>query len=175
MAGKSNTVRIAAALALALVPTVAVAQDKNTVPLRHSPKAGALLIEVQVNGRPRTFILDTGAQNCIIDLRSVGFLTLADLNSAFVKDGVSGGKKGAVFILLSLRVGGKEFREWEAMATDLRNMEKDFGTRVDGILALDFLAKFARVTLDFEHMTVEIGITTALTRSSRGVIYFRQP
>jgi predicted aspartyl protease len=94
MAGKSNTVRIAAALALALVPTVAVAQDKNTVPLRHSPKAGALLIEVQVNGRPRTFILDTGAQNCIIDLRSVGFLTLADLNSAFVKDGVSGSKKG---------------------------------------------------------------------------------
>src|SRR5713226_345151 len=62
MAGKSNTLRIAAAIVLALVPTVAVAQDKNTVPLRHSPKAGALLIEVQVHGRPRTFILDTGAQ-----------------------------------------------------------------------------------------------------------------
>src|SRR5260221_10404763 len=123
MAGKSNTLRIAAAIVLALVPKAAMAQDKNAVPVRHSPKGGALLIEVQVNGRPRTFILDTGAQNCVIDLRAVG-LTLADLNSAIVKDGVSGRKTGAAFISVSLQVGRKEFREWEAMATDLRNMEK---------------------------------------------------
>lgn len=155
MAGKSNTVRIAAAIVLALVPGAAMAQDKNTVPLRHSPKAGALLIEVQVNGRPRTFILDTGAQNCVIDLRSVG-LTLADLNSAIVKEGVSGHKTGAAFISVSLRVGRKEFSEWNALATDLRPMEKDFGTRVDGILALDLLAKFEGMTLDFEHMTLEL-------------------
>jgi predicted aspartyl protease len=155
MAGKSNTVRIAAAIVLALVPSAAMAQDKNTVPLRHSPKAGALLIEVQVNGRPRTFILDTGAENCVIDLRSVG-LTLADLNSAIVKESVSGSKTGAAFISVSLRVGGKEFSEWKALATDLRPMEKDFGARVDGILGRDLLAKFKGMNLDFEHMTLEL-------------------
>ena len=73
-----------------------------------------------------------------------------------MKEGVSGHKTGAAFISVSLRVGRKEFSEWNALATDLRPMEKDFGTRVDGILALDLLAKFKGMTLDFEHMTLEL-------------------
>lgn len=156
MAGKSDKARIAASIALALVLSCAsLAQDKNTVALHHSPKGGALLIEVQVNGRPRTFILDTGAQNCIIDLRAVG-RTLADLNSAIVKQSLPGSKTGAAVISVSLRVGSREFREWKGVAMDLRPMDKDFGMRVDGILALDLLSKFKRMTVDFEHMRLEL-------------------
>lgn len=153
MAGKSK-VWIAAAIALlSLVPSAA--QDTNTIPLRRAPKTGTPLIEVQVNGRRGTFILDTGAQHCIIDLRSLG-LALSDLNSALVKDGVSGRTTRATFILVSVRIGTKEFREWEAIATDLRNMEKDLGTHIDGILGADLLAKFKHVGVDFEHMTLEL-------------------
>ena len=154
MAGKSNTVRIAAAIALMLTQSAAMPQDKNTIAMRRAPKTGTPLIEVQVNGRRGTFILDTGAQHCIIDLRSLG-LALSDLNSALVKDGVSGRTTRATFILVSVRIGTKEFREWEAIATDLRNMEKDLGTHIDGILGADLLAKFKHVGVDFEHMTLE--------------------
>lgn len=156
MAGESNTARIAAAIALAFVLNcMAAAQDQNMVPMRHSPKGGALLIEVQVDGSPRVFILDTGAQNCIVDVRAVG-LTLADLNSAVVKQSLPGSKTAAAVISVSLRVGSKEFSEWKVVAMDLRSMDKDFGTRVDGILALDLLVKFKRLTLDFQHMRLEL-------------------
>lgn len=158
MAGESNTARIAAAIALAFVLNcMAAAQDqnKNMVPMRHSPKGGALLIEVQVDGSPRVFILDTGAQNCIVDVRAVG-LTLADLNSAVVKQSLPGSKTAAAVISVSLRVGSKEFSEWKVVAMDLRSMDKDFGTRVDGILVLDLLVKFKRLTLDFQHMRLEL-------------------
>lgn len=130
--------RIVLGCLLALMPCPANAQEKPqkiVLAINATPQGNALYIEAKLNGKPATFLLDTGSTVSLCDWKLCG---------------------KAPKTTPSLELGSWRSDSEDMRPKDLSSISLQVGIRVDGILGLLTMAHFRRVTFDFEWHNLEL-------------------
>jgi hypothetical protein len=110
------------------------------------------LLDGQLNGKPAVFLLDTGANNSVVDYRAAGFdgLKLDALRSTG-----SAGAEGAC-IVREVKIS-LEHRSWlnrRVCIMNLSDVSRRMGAPIDGFIGTDMLAEFRAVRIDYKAQTV---------------------
>lgn len=137
-----------AALLMA-VPQSGVAQSRGlgtiVLPLEKLSN-GLLLVEMRVNGKPAWLVLDTASEMTVLDNHLLG-LSLRDLQRATARLAKQDGVRPSVILRATLTLGTFSLAEQRVAASDLDGVSRTLGRRIDGILGVDVLGKFAEVTI----------------------------
>lgn len=127
-------------------------------------------IPVQVNGQgPFWFILDTGANSCVLADSLAQVLGLEPLG-----EGEGSGAGGAIGYhkyapdAAIFEVGGARCTCEHTISVDFSGQPAIIGRRVDGVLGSDFIAQFV-VELDYDQSRVTLHDTTGYTYHGKGV------
>jgi predicted aspartyl protease len=124
----------------------------ETVPL--DLRDGHAFASVRIDGRPYTFLIDTGAQNIVLDKHVAAELHLT-ASGALEASGASRTGGLQLVQIAELRVGSGRLRNLVATTIDLE-ASTGGAFRIDGILGYPFFAA-AVVRLDPAHRTMTFG------------------
>jgi len=113
------------------------------------PLRDALLIDVQVDGRDRTFFVDTGATQTVVDARATGAAATFALQKARFSERRPGLAGSGAVVRVDLTIGGRAWRGRPIVVMDLSELDPVFGRRVDGIVGMDLLREFGQVVISF--------------------------
>jgi clan AA aspartic protease (TIGR02281 family) len=120
----------------------------TAVPLRELA-TGHHLVDVTINGRPATFILDTGANASVVDAASGQRLGLPAKGLPAGAYGLGGGMKAQQVKLERLEIGGVAIRRSRIMTSDLSQLVKVLGTvskaPIAGIIGQDVMKEHRAV------------------------------
>jgi len=139
----------AAVLALAL----SVAAAPLEVPFELDPRHSAILIAAEVNGKPVTLILDTGATQTILDAKLLG-LTNLDLKMSRFSGSGPGLRGEALWAEARIKLATRTWRDQRVVAMNLAPLAERYRRPVHGILGQDILQQFDRVSIDFRARTL---------------------
>ena len=148
--------KISCALLL-LMSLSATAQDPSAlprngtiVPLELNSRFGLILLKVEVNGEPATFVLDTGSSRTILSTR---FHAHRLPSSPKVTSSKGSGYVGsAITVKATLKIGEHLCRDHEFLAmNDFPEISQSLGQTIDGILGQDVLRDFKTVEIDFRN------------------------
>jgi predicted aspartyl protease len=138
------------ALLLAVIPAQAQARCApiSSLPLRQQD--GKLLVEVEVNNRPATFLLDTGGVTSVIATRLAARLNLPTrVNHAKVDVRDAGGARAERYVTIrNVTLGERRIRPRNYIVAELRQ-------GVDGLLAPDLLRDLD-LDLDFAGQRLDL-------------------
>jgi hypothetical protein len=139
---------------LQISESVVGAQERKTFTVPFHTVGGLILVDGQVNGKPAVFLLDTGANNSVVDYRSAGYpnFKLDALRSTGGPG--SSGDCFPGFVKISL-----EHRSWigrTVCVMNLSDVSKRMGTKIDGFIGADLLATFSAVRIDYRAQTVTL-------------------
>ena len=118
----------------------------------------SIIVYAQIKGVKETrnvkFILDTGASRTVIDNSTainLGF-DLKRLETGNTLIGANGGISSKSLILPKFSMLGKDLVNFEVCVLDLPPQITYF---VDGLIGMDFLLHFKKITFDFDEKTIE--------------------
>lgn len=136
------------ALALALSLPHAVAQTV-TIPFRSN--GDLLFVNMFVEGRDASLILDTGARSTFLTPEAVGLSNVAGVSS--LRSNAQLAKSLSRTAAIGLTVNGSTFVQ-PVTVVNLNELNKRLGRKCDGILGQDFLRNFRAFTIDYRNNTV---------------------
>jgi len=143
-------------LALGIALAISTAAAPLELPFELDPRHSAILIAAEVNGKPVTLILDTGATQTILDAQLLGLSNLDLKMSRF--SGSSPGLRGeAVWATARLKLGTRTWRDQRVVTMNLASLSARYGRPIHGILGQDILRQFDRVLIDFRARTLTLG------------------
>lgn len=147
------------AIVVALLCILGLGKPAQAAPLELTfelnPARGAILIQGHINGKPATFLLDTGAARTIVSAASIGVSEMDLQLARFAQDG-PGLHGEAVWSQATIRLGSRAWQERKTAAMNLQPLSKIYGRRIDGIIGHDLLSEFSRVTLDFKRSRLQL-------------------
>ncbi len=129
----------------------------QTVPL--TVREGHLYVQATVDGRPFTFLVDSGAQNIVLDSRVADQLKLTSVGNLEASGAKRTGGLGLVSIP-SFSIGPGTLRNLVAASIDL-HQSTDGAFAIDGILGYPFFAT-TMVTIDIAGRTMTFGAPGSL-------------
>ncbi|HXE74891.1 MAG TPA: retropepsin-like aspartic protease [Candidatus Xenobia bacterium] len=139
---------------LALSSLSATAQ---TVPFEVDGKRNSLLVEVVVDGKPCTFVLDTGAGRTVVSPAVLRGLAEFNLKvSKFNPKGPGLAGEATWETVNSLRLGKETWYDRRVVVMNLEAVSKVYDRRIDGLLGLDLLREFDSVLIDFKNRTITL-------------------
>lgn len=138
---------------VALLVACSVSAAPLELPFELGSRNSAILIAAQVNGKPVTLILDTGAAQTILDAGTLG-LTNLDLRMSRFSDSGPGLRGEALWAEARLNLGGHTWHDRRVVAMNLAPLAARYGRPIHGILGQDILRQFDRVTINFRARTV---------------------
>jgi len=112
---------------------------------------------VEVQGKERTLIFDTGAPDLFLDASVVG-IDPSDLESDGPWTQASAVKAKQLKMTeqkVEFRFAGRRFRI-NAAILDCRHISEISGKKVEGIIGVIVFEQFKRVTIDFEKSRIEL-------------------
>lgn len=120
-------------------------------------EAGIMILDVRIDGSdPMPFILDTGANPCVVDPMFAETLGMDAHPSATERQGGAGTFKGAVTDRpVTLTIGASELRCTETLVTDLAGIAELVGVRPAGIVGGDFF-RGRVVQIDYDEAEIRI-------------------
>lgn len=134
-------------------PDMVVAPSPAVVPIE-VVYGGLIYVDVSINGRPMSFILDTGAEATVLNRSRVGALGLTAFGT--FATGAGGGDVVLSFVRgVTTTVGGAVTRDQIVVAVDLDHLEEPLQRPLDGILGYDFLSRFV-VEIDYANESMRI-------------------
>ena len=142
---------------LLLMSLSAAAQDPSALPrnatilpLELNSRFGLILLKVQIDGKPATFVLDTGSSRTILSTR---FDTHRLPSSPKVTSSKGSGYVGsAISVKVTLKIGEHLWPDHDFLAmNDFPEISQSVGQKIDGILGQDVLREFKTVEIDFRH------------------------
>ncbi len=142
-------ISIFAAIVLALSLSHPVAAQTVTLPF-HS-QGDLLFINVFVEGRSASLILDTGARSTFLTPEFVGVSNTAGISS--LRSNAQMARSLGRDANISLAQNGSEFVQ-PVTVVNLNELSRKLGRRCDGILGQDFLRNFRAFTIDYKSNTV---------------------
>jgi len=116
--------------------------------------SGLILLDGQLNGKPAVLLLDTGANNSVVDYRAAGFdgLKLDALRSTG-----SAGAEGACRVReVKLSPEHRPLLGRRVCVMDLGDVSRRMGTRIDGFVGQDLLTEFATLRIDYRAKTITL-------------------
>ena len=121
-------------------------------PIELSSRFGLVLMKAEVDGKPVTFIMDTGCSHTILSTRLTRGRRLAFPPEAARPARESGWAGYAVKTKATVKIGGAVWPDHEFLAMDdLLDISNALGQKVDGMLGQDLLKEFKVVQIDFKH------------------------
>jgi hypothetical protein len=137
-------------------PASKTSHRQTVVPIERSPHFGAILVSVQVNGKPAVLILDTGSNTTILSPEISG-LNPAHLPRAnpprkgtgFVEDGRWG--------QATLIIGTTVWKDKRVLVVDTKDLSRAVQRKIDGILGQDILDEFKYVEINLEEKRLTLG------------------
>lgn len=140
---------IVAALALLFPPPIAAGAGPVLLPFRsvHS----MLLIDARVNGEPVTLLLDTGANDTILDVKAYSkVLMLPPVNHQV---GIVG---NALRVRVDLELARRFVFSQPVSVMNLGDLPKRLGAPFDGLLGQDILRQFRSVRINYRTRVIEL-------------------
>ena len=134
---------------LLLLGAPALAGDL-TVPVEVAGARHAILVKVKVNGRDRTFMVDTGATRTVVDARAIGLAEIELKLSRFRTTGPGLSGEAVDAEVATLRLGDRTWEGRPVVVMNLDGLAPIYGRRIDGLLGQDILREFDRVAFDFK-------------------------
>ena len=129
----------------------ATPRKATIVPVEVNSRFSLILLKVEVNGEPATFVLDTGSSRTILSTRLARTDRLPSAPKVTPSRG-SGYVGSAFAIKATLKIGDTFWRDHDFLAMDdLPEISQSLGQRIDGILGQDLLRDFQTVEIDFRH------------------------
>lgn len=138
------------ALLLLALPCLAQTAKTYRVPF-HTVNA-IILLDAKVNGKTAVLILDTGAQDSMVDSKSVGF---DPRQSKLHSTGVAGAEGTCVVREVELALEHYRWLNRKVCVIDLSDASKRLGTHIDGLIGQDVLREFSAVKIDYRAGVVE--------------------
>lgn len=164
---------------LSLCLTLSAAAQESSVSFRLIDD-WAIVVEGTLGGVPKQkLLIDTGAVPSAINARIARRLGLSgSTREVSVMNRAVSGERVRV---PEIRVGAVAVESLEMVAMDLRRIEQKLGTRIDGVIGLDLLAR-QDFTLDYQHKKLDfskkstVGQTIAFeTKHEAGGTYIVLP
>lgn len=126
------------------------------VPFELDGKRKAILVEVEVNGQDRTFVMDTGASHTVVSHAAVG-VTQYELKRARFNPGPGVSGEATWAEVRSLCLGESRWHDLRIVVMNMDQVSQVFGRRIDGLLGQDVLMEFDRVEIDYKTRRITLG------------------
>lgn len=134
-------------------PDYTLASDPVVVPIDVA-YGGLIFVKVEVNGRPMSFILDSGAEFTLLNSSRLGKLGLQGIGT--FATGAGGGDVVVSYVPhVTTKVGGATVSDQIVAAVLLDALEGPLQRPLDGILGYDFISRFV-VEIDYAHQTLRL-------------------
>jgi hypothetical protein len=137
-------------------PTPRDGNRRVVLPIERSARFGALLVSLEVNGKPAVLILDTGSNTTILSPEISG-LSLPSLPRAAPP------RKGTGFVgegrwgRVTLKIGTTVWRDKQVLVVDTRDLSRALERKIDGILGQDILDEFQYVEINLVEKRLTLG------------------
>ena len=144
-----------AARVLALLAASAVAGSATAAPrsgeigFEIHPTHNVILVDVVIDGKRVTMILDTGATRTIVSPEAIG-LSPARLRRAELQSRGPGFKGNGMWERVDLRVGDLRWSDHAVVVMEFGAVRQAYGEQVQGLLGQDVLCQIGSIELDFE-------------------------
>ncbi|PRY29279.1 gag-polyprotein putative aspartyl protease [Spirosoma oryzae] len=112
-------------------------------------KRGHVVVTLFVNGRPKRFLIDTGAQRTMLSTRLAAELGLSTLIDTKVDNSLGQALPSSVALLDSIQFGALQVNHIPVFVQSL------WGFNADGALGWDILRQF-RITIDYVNRTITL-------------------
>jgi hypothetical protein len=174
--GKPGWIGLWAILTPLVINTAVIGQTREESGVRPAKNAscgeeripliirGAIaLVEIDVNGKKATFIVDSAGTTMInsdrmrldvVEQLHLGPVTVAETAPL---------EAWNVVELKSMKFGKEELRDVRILSRSMPHLEKQLLGEVDGILGADLLTHWDAVALDYKHREMRLGRTSCLT------------
>lgn len=125
------------------------------IPFEYASERNSLLVRVRINGRPAILILDTGSAHTVLRPEAVGVprSTLIPARRSHSGAGVIG---DAVTKEVTLQIGERISKRHLVVLMDLSDILAAYQEDLDGVLGLDFLRQYSRVSVDLSERTISL-------------------
>jgi hypothetical protein len=145
------TATILIALVLLLPPSSSARPETVLLPFRsvHS----LILVEAKLNGNPVTLLLDTGANNTILDVKAYGNTLLSPIQPVSKGAGIVG---NALRVRVDLEIAHRFLFSQPVSVMNLDGLARQFGTQFDGLLGQDVLRQFRSVRINYKSHVIEL-------------------
>jgi hypothetical protein len=142
-------------VAVFLVLICSCSLQGETRKLKFHTAQSMILVDLAVNGKPVTMLLDTGAISSLIALRltEFGSSSLPGMRQGHTDQGFIG---QAYQVKAKFDFGGVHVPELTVFAGNVDELSHRAGTRCDGILGLDMLRRFKSVKIDYASQEIEL-------------------
>lgn len=126
------------------------------LPFERSSRFGAILVRLEVNGKPAVLILDTGSNTTILSPEISG-LSRARLPRAKAP------RKGTGFVgdgrwgQATLTIGTAVWKDKRVLVVDTKDLSRALERQIDGILGQDILDEFKYVEINLVEKRLTLG------------------
>lgn len=124
----------------------------QTVTLPFRSEESLLIVRVFVNGRSANLILDTGAESTFLSPEAAGISNTAGVSR--LRSNAQIAKSRSRNAAISLTENGGILSQ-PVIVVDLNDLNKNVGSKCDGILGQDVLRRFRAITIDYKNKTIE--------------------
>ncbi len=143
-----------ATIAAAWLLVLPVGAADFEIPFKVCGKRNAILVQVAVNGKSCTFLLDTGAARTVMSPATVGASDFELRLTRFRDRGPGAMGEAMRGIASSLRLGKRVWYDRAVVVMNLKEVSRVYGRRIDGLLGQDILTEFDRVVFDFKNRKI---------------------
>jgi hypothetical protein len=112
-----------------------------------------ILVDAKVNGNPATLLLDTGANNTIIDGKVYGNVLAPRIEPVSKGPGVIG---NALRLRVDLEIAGRFLFSQPVSVMNLGDLPQRVGAQFDGLLGQDILRQFRSVRINYHAHVIEL-------------------
>jgi Aspartyl protease len=114
-----------------------------------------ILVQGSVNGRPVTFLLDTGADKTIVSIKTYGDLQF-QLRSAQRRSNGPGMTGESLRLPVDLTLANHLWVGQRVSVMNLEDLQRVLGITFDGLLGEDILREFRSVRIDYHTHVIEL-------------------
>jgi hypothetical protein len=125
-------------------------KSKTILPLEINRRFGLLLVHVEVNDKPATFVVDTGANRTAVSDRLIPVQKSGNVKEV-IPEKSSGYLGHAVPVKANLQIGNTNFDNYDLLAMDMTELSRSLDQNVDGLLGEDILREFNVLQFDFKN------------------------
>jgi hypothetical protein len=140
-------------MALVLLSPPSCFARPETVVLPFRSVHSLILVEARLNGNRVTLLVDTGANNTILDVKTYGNILMSPIQPVSRGAGIVG---NALRVRVDLEIAHRFLFSQPVSVMNLDGLAQRFGAQFDGLLGQDILRQFRSVRINYKSHIIEL-------------------